>query len=155
LSCGQFFIRESCWVFTAIAIKHNPYPRGAGGYRDYVQKLIGHVLTGGRPDDSVHHIREVLQPCRSIKEARAAPGTRTESQWGYRGGEFRKYQPNCLQIATIGRSEVISLLTFDLDDVEIAILLTVFLAAWRAQKYEHDYPHAVALERDCARSERQ
>ncbi len=46
-------------------------PMRAGGYSDYIHKLKAMFSsTKERPDDTAHHIRDILLSCRSIEDAR-------------------------------------------------------------------------------------
>lgn len=62
LALGGLLPWQTVWEFN---------PTRAGGYSDYIHKLREMFSPpAGRSDDSVHYIREALQPCRSIEEAR-------------------------------------------------------------------------------------
>jgi len=62
LTLGGLLPWQTVWEFN---------PTRAGGYSDYIHKLKAMFAPPtGRSDDSVHYIRETLQPCRSIEEAR-------------------------------------------------------------------------------------
>lgn len=88
LGLGGFLPWQTIWEFN---------PTRAGGYSDYIDKLKAIFSPSAGPsDDSDHYIRETLQPCRSIDEARTLLFDR-ERRANRAGGEvdggLPKYQP--------------------------------------------------------------
>lgn len=86
LALGGLLPWQTVWEFN---------PTRAGGYSDYIHKLMAMFSPPtGRSDDSVHYIRDALLPCRSIEEARTLlfdRERRANSATGEAAGGLPKY----------------------------------------------------------------